>query len=469
MPQESSSQVTADKLGTWSKKVLLKVNELVTSRKGAKRVTGEYFRFYQEEMDPVLRILSGDPQYETAARHAKNLRDSLEGLLVGPRGTEGERKKLLGTIHKAGIGLQNELRPRKDDDFSGEVKMRDLAWRTYMDDEGHIIFDGGGGLIVPIRGEVQQFAKPGIIAQAIRQQPTYSEDMRPNNMHNDPGALLTISKAKRVLVFGDLHGRYDNLEFALADKDNWQALKEGAAHVVFLGDAIHPRSSETDQDAANADSFRVMFLIMSLRAESPGNVHYLLGNHENAHVGGFGAGKGEADVQEGFSNFVRRDVNPVVLDAYERFLLSSPLMAKVTAAKGCLLLLHASPSPLVISEQGLINLTVKGRKAKALTDIVWQRNYDENVLRTCLSNVGADLAICGHTRPTMKSQKKYGYTCMLDPVFGDVHGLMLIVNSQNNTFGYLDIDLTKPLPAKVDELKAPDGSYAFRALRRRGG
>ena len=468
MSQDSLSGTTADKLRTWSKKLLTTVNDLVKSKEEPQTLAGRYFRFCQEEMEPVLHILSGDRQYEGAARHLKALRDALDGLFLRPPGGQDARKKILRTIYQAGVAFDNELHPPEPDPDFGETKLRDLAWRTYMNDEGHIIFDAGGGLVVPIRGDIRQLARPGIVAQAVRQQPTYPEETRPRNVRNEPGALLTLRNAKRLLVIGDLHGRYDNLELALADKDNWRALKEGATHLVCLGDVIHPRTTKGDQNAANADSFRVMFLIMSLRAENPGNVHYLIGNHENAHVGGLGTGKGETDVQQSFSEFVQRNVSSIIMDVYEKFLQSSPIAARAKMQNGSILLVHASPSPLILNEQGLINLTVKGRQGKAITDIVWNRNFNPRVLRTSLSNVGANLAVCGHTTPSKRSEKRYGYECLLDGVFGDVHGLMLLVNSQSNTFGYLDIDLTQPIPKSIVDLKAPDGNPAFRALRRTG-
>ncbi len=441
---------------------------LVDSREPHNVLMDRYFQFHEHEMDPVLRLMMGDPEHEVTAGLLKSLRDSLEVFLQTPPSDAQRRKIALAMVYKAGIALQTELQPSEEEEAVPQNRMRDLAWRTYMDDEGHVIFDAGGGLVMPISGDIKQFARPGIIAQAIRQQPVYPREMRPHNIRKNPGALLTIEDAERLIVVGDLHGRYDNLELVLADKDNWQALKEGTAHLVFLGDAIHPRSSTRNQDDANADSLRVMLLIMSLRAEHPGSVHYLLGNHENAHIGGLGVGKGKTDVRMGFRTFVERHISVIVLDAYKDFLRSAPAAAKVAMRNGQLLLVHASPSPLVHSDEGLINLTLNGHQGKALTDVVWRRNFDPEVLRACLRDVGADFAICAHTHPTAKGEARYGYKCFLDHSFGGVAGLLLIVSSQNNTFGYVDIDLTQPVPKRVEELKAPDGSAAFRAIRRTG-
>jgi len=469
MTDASAEGVSAIKMALWVDRTLAKVQELVKASDDPQSHTAEYFRIDQEELAPVLSIMAPDEQYATAVDLLKEFRVALENYFIGSPAEPAERKKRLSAIYRTGTALRNELKPAEQpEEEPPQTRLHDLAWRTRLDDEGHILFDAGGGLVVPIRGEIRELARPQIIAQAIRQQPPYPEDVRPKNLRNVPGSLIYIRNAKRLIVFGDLHGRYDNLELALADKDNWQALKSGDAHLLFLGDAIHPRSGLGDQREANADSFRVLLLILSLQAENPGRVHYLVGNHENAHVGGLGTGKGDKDLEQGFANFIRRQFNETVLETYEKFLNWAPIVAKIRMANGELLAMHASVSPLVRNEQGLINLTVKGRKGKALTDILWSRHFDARTIAECLHAVGANLALTGHTRPTEDAAKKYGFTCMLEPAFGHCHGKQLILCSQNNTFGYLDVDLNKKIPKTVEDLKSPDGQYAFRVIRRRG-
>jgi hypothetical protein len=469
MSEASAEGVNAIKMALWVDKVLGMVQELVKSSPDPQTQSADYFRLDQEEIAPVLSIMAPDETYATAVEHLKEFRNALETYFIGPPVGPAERKERLSTIYRAGTALRNELKPAEPvEEEQPQTRLHDLAWRTRLDEEGHILFDAGGGLVVPIRDDISELARPQIIAQAIRQQPPYPEDVRPKNLRDVPGALVYIREAKRLIVFGDLHGRYDNLELALADKENWQALKSGDAHLMFLGDAVHPRSALGDQEAANADSFRVLLLILSLQAENPGRVHYLVGNHENAHVGGLGTGKGDKDLEEGFADFIRKKFNETVLETYEKFLDRAPIVAKIGMAGGSLLAMHASVSPMVRNEQGLINLTAKGRKGKALTDMLWSRHFDAPTITKCLHAVDAHLAIAGHTRPTKDAARKYGFTCMLDPAFGHCHGKQLILCSQNNTFGYLDIDLTQRVPSTVEDLKAPDGKYAFRVIRRRG-
>ena len=469
MAEDAQSGTTDAKLQKWVKDILGRVAALLETG-DLQDASAEYFRIDQEELAPVLAILSGDDRRERAAQSLRSLREGLDRLFLNPPSTEPERKQAMALVSRAGMALKESMKPAEaEPEIVMRSSLRDLPWRTYMDDEGHITFDAGAGHVVPIRGDVRGLAKRELLAEAIRQQPAYPEAVRPKNMRGDPGALLQIRDAKRLIVVGDLHGRYDNLELILADKDNWNAVKDGSAHLLFLGDSIHPQSSKLDQEAANLDSFRVLFLILSLRAENPGTVHYIVGNHENAHCGGLSTGKGDMDQLEGFEAFVQEHLGDVLLHAYEEFLSSCPMAVKLRMDKGgALVAVHASMSPLVQNPMGLINCLVRGRRTKVVNDMLWSRYFDEASLEKCLRAAGATFCIVGHTSPTKRAAPKYGFECLLEPAFGQAHGLLLIVNSQSNTFGYLDVDLTRPHGKTVLDLKSPDGKCALRALGRKG-
>lgn len=468
MAETSAAGMTSFKLGMWVDRILAQVQEMVKSKDDPQAQSSRYYRFYHEDIDPVLNILMTDPSRAEAAAHLRALRDALESHFLNLPASPEQAKKNYSAIFRAGMALRNELKPEMEEAPRAEARLHDLPWRTYMDEEGHVVFDGGAGLRVPISGDISSLAKAEIIAQAIRQQPVYPDDVRPRNALNKPGGLLKIEDAKRMIVVGDLHGRYDNLELILADKDNWAAIKEGRAHLLFLGDVIHPSTSKGDLEALNYDSFRVLLLVLSLRAENPGTVHYILGNHENAHVGGPATAKGTADVGTGFEGFIVKRFGEVILHSYEDFLRDCVVAVKVRMRNIHTLAVHASLSPLVKSEQGLVNLLVKGRRGKALTEMLWGRIFEPKALLQSLVAVGCKYAIGGHTRPTKDAAKKHGFTCMLEPAFGHVHGRLLIVTSQNNTFGYLDIDLDNPPSQSVEDFKSPDGKYAFRVIKRSG-
>ena len=246
---------------------------------------------------------------------------------------------------------------------------------------------------------------------------------------------------------------------------NLQDILSGETHLIFTGDAVHPRSSAAESPEAYEDSFCVMLLIMTLKAENPFNIHYLVGNHDNAHVGGRPAGRGQVRQDKLFHKFVTEKFGEAVFEHYREFVMNSPVAAKVKAPNGYVVLVHAGLTPRVLSEQGLVNILVKGRQGPELQELLWSRNYERETLERCLTNVGARFIIAGHTSPTKQRAERYGLELLVEGVFAHVHGLQIILNAQRNIFGYLDFDMKRPLPADVTELRASDGRSAFRVLR----
>ena len=181
--------MTSFKLGMWVDKVLTRIQEMVKSKDAPDVLSDRYFRFYHEDLDPVLNMLLADPERDKAAQHLKELRDALEDFFLRPSDAPEERKSKLSAIYRAGMALRNELKPVQEPEPRLETRLRDLPWRTCMDEEGHVVFDGGAGLRMPISGDVSKLAKAEIIAQAIRQQPVYDDAMRPRNVRNQPGCL----------------------------------------------------------------------------------------------------------------------------------------------------------------------------------------------------------------------------------------------------------------------------------------
>ena len=343
-------------------------------------------------------------------------------------------------------------------------RLRDLPWRTVLDAEGRIAFDAGAGAVVPLHGDITELARPWVIEQTFSATPPDPPEMRPLDVRKRPGSLLRLESGERLIVVGDLHGRFASLETILKDKDNWSAIKAGQAHLVFTGDAIHPRHSKDPREAYE-DSFRVMFLIMTLRAENLGNVHYLVGNHENAHVGGFGAGREDTRVDEEYEQLIAEKFGRPVLDRYEEFMENAPVAAKARVGDDYVILVHAGLSSRIRSERGLVNVLVPGRKSPVLNDLLWARDIDPERVRECLVRAGARIVISGHTRPRQETAEKYGVTIIADLVFGHVGHRQLLVCSQGSTFGYLNLDMRRPLPADLTDLKAPDGRPAFRVFR----
>ncbi|MBF0583119.1 MAG: metallophosphoesterase [Magnetococcales bacterium] len=95
------------------------------------------------------------------------------------------------------------------------------------------------------------------------------------------------------IVVGDLHAKVDNLLTLLITGGVLAALENGAATLVFLGDAVHP--DEVGQYAEMQGSMLIMDIILTLMAHFPGKVLYLRGNHdgfsEEIHKGSVSQGR----------------------------------------------------------------------------------------------------------------------------------------------------------------------------------
>jgi len=297
----------------------------------------------------------------------------------------------------------------------------------------------------------------------------YGDAVRPRDRRGEPGGLIIVHDAARAIVVGDLHGRYDNLEAILQDKDNLRAVREGRAHLVFTGDAIHPAHSAINDAASYENSFRTMFLIMMLKARRPRNVHYLVGNHDHAHVGGLPTSRGDVRQDLLFEKFAVERFGREVFEHYREFVRRAPVALKLGAPNGYLILVHAGLTPRVASDEDLINIHLSGPQAPGLWDVLWNRKYDDGaMLEECLKRVGAKLMVTGHTPPTRRRLERYRLEPIFAPVFAHVHHRQVILNAQANVFGYLDLDLTVPLPDDATDLRAPDGMSAFRLLRQEG-
>jgi len=450
--------------------LITRINELLEEESYSDFLLERLFRMKAEIVDPAVNTLRAHPLHAERADALLALYQAIEQYVMllqqSPERREERRQKVEGAkslVRRVVLGRQDQ---------EGEVEIlldeiRQWQWKTSLDASGRLVYSTGSGTVVPARGLIAEKVGPQVIEQAVKAQRPYSDKMRPRDVRGEPGGLILL-EGERAICVGDLHGRYDNLEYILKDKNNIQNVLAGRTHLIFVGDAVHPSSSAMNSPEAYEDSFCVMLLIMTLKAENPFNIHYLIGNHDAAHVGGVPAGRGQVRQDKLFKKFVVTKFGRGVFDRYCEFVRMSPVVAKLKTSTGNILLLHASISPRILSEQGLINIFTKGRQGKALQDLLWSRNYGKEAIEKALASVGAKFIISGHTGPTQSRAARYGFEVIAEGVAAHVHERQIILNAQGNTFGYVDIDMTKPLPEKVTDLCAPDGKPAFRILRPRG-
>ena len=100
---------------------------------------------------------------------------------------------------------------------------------------------------------------------------------RPRDSRGEPGGLVEIPDGTRPIVVGDLHGRVDNLATILSEGRTLDALEEGTAALILLGDVIHPE----DGDLADmGGSLLITDMVIRLMIAFPGRIIHLRGNHE---------------------------------------------------------------------------------------------------------------------------------------------------------------------------------------------
>jgi len=97
---------------------------------------------------------------------------------------------------------------------------------------------------------------------------------------NKPGGLIEFPRdeSREMVIIGDLHANKRNLKAILQDSGNLHKLERNEAVLVFLGDVIH--DERTGHLKEMQSSIQIMDILIHLINKYPGNIIYLLGNHD---------------------------------------------------------------------------------------------------------------------------------------------------------------------------------------------
>ena len=95
----------------------------------------------------------------------------------------------------------------------------------------------------------------------------------------NPGGILELPDNVTPILVGDLHARIDNLLTILSENAFLDSLENGTAALIILGDAVH--SEEPDRLEEMESSLLMMDLIFRLKLRFPGNVFFIVGNHDS--------------------------------------------------------------------------------------------------------------------------------------------------------------------------------------------
>jgi len=215
--------------------------------------------------------------------------------------------------------------------------------------------------------------------------------------------VVELPAKGRLIVGTDLQGNvadFERLESAFREAT---AEDPDGATLVVTGDLVHGPEIPLEHwpeylgSYFEADSARVLEKAEALAEAFPGRVHYLLGNHEHAHVGGPVVSKFFADEAER----LERLMGPQRSAFVRAWLLRWPLVAY---APSCgLLFVHGAPNARIRSADDIESAPLSPGPSEGLVDeviaqLLWARTASTSRARAFLRAIDPSLkvAVYGH-------------------------------------------------------------------------
>ncbi len=215
--------------------------------------------------------------------------------------------------------------------------------------------------------------------------------------------VVTLPNRGRLIVGTDFQGN-------VADFDRLAALFEKAAErpdgatLVVTGDLVHgpeivrQRWPEYLGSFYVSDSVRVLQAAVRLSEKFPGRVHYLLGNHEHAHIGGPIVSKFFADE----ANRLEVLLGPSQTQRIRSWFATWPLV--VHAPSAGIILTHGAPNAIIESAEDVECARLElpdgeiGGVDELVAELLWARSASEARARAFMAAIHPDLnvAIYGH-------------------------------------------------------------------------
>lgn len=210
------------------------------------------------------------------------------------------------------------------------------------------------------------------------------------------GQLVTLPATGEVWMTGDLHDNRTNL----AKLVRLAALDEHPGRHLVLHELIH--GDHFDANGAE-DSWLTLLRCAELKCDYPGQVHFLLANHDLAQIHGEGIMKGGLSVCEAFHDGLKRDFPQhyhKLEVAISELLLSFPLAIKCPG--NGLFFCHSLPTDKEAEsfDYGAFDRELVGadyvRKTGPAYQLVWGRGMGEAAVNAFADKVGAKIVVTGH-------------------------------------------------------------------------
>ncbi|MBK8252452.1 MAG: metallophosphoesterase [Polyangiaceae bacterium] len=262
--------------------------------------------------------------------------------------------------------------------------------------------------------------------------------------------LVTLPERGRLIVSTDLQGNVGDFERVEEVFEHAAERPEGAV-LVITGDLVHGPELAPDEwpdylgSYYRGDSKRLLEKAKALADRHPGRVHYLLGNHEHAHVGGPVVAKFFPDEARRLEELL----GPASTRQMKGWMRTWPFVA--VAPKAGIVMLHAAPHAAIESASdldklpldGFLDLTLADNGARAiLAALLWARTTSSERAYSFLKAIlpTAKVAVYGH------DVARQGFAIDREP--------LLCVSTSFGCFDgdklYLDWDLSEPVTSARD-------------------
>jgi len=209
------------------------------------------------------------------------------------------------------------------------------------------------------------------------------------------GCRVDLPNHGHLLIAGDLHDHLPNYHRLRA-----AAQLDHPDHHLVLQELIHGPTLTHGCDM----SWRMLARVARLLLDHPGQVHPLLGNHENSQLTGVGVTKGGGNSVEQFEDGVRwrfGDDWELVGMAIHRFLESMPLAVRTAHGLQCS---HSLPDAVLMGrfDADILNRDIEPGDRRgpdgAAYLMTWGRRFSDEQVASLASDWGVSSFVIGHVR-----------------------------------------------------------------------
>lgn len=210
------------------------------------------------------------------------------------------------------------------------------------------------------------------------------------------GQTVHLPDDGQVFMTGDLHDHRTNWAKLISIAN----LRENPNRHLVLHELIH---GEHFDETGAEDSWITLLRAAELKLDFPGQVHFMLANHDLAQIHGEGISKGGASVCEAFNKGIKRDFpndrGPVQM-ALTEFLLSFPLAVR---SGEHLFFSHSLPNEPEIDafdysvfDREELTPTDYAKRTGPVYQLIWGRRAAGEAVDRFLSKVSAKALVTGH-------------------------------------------------------------------------